>query len=172
MPSCRQCRTAGIGATSTKALAAGIPVAEYRTALPPTTPHSAGSSALGLTAAVNSTVASGINGQQVADRPILRCSLLPNPANKGGVAQQSEVILSAFPDRARSTTCCSGAHRRLRTVPWQSPAFHPSRRSYRLNGPSVDLGRTSRLNFARLDTSLTASHQPAGSRCSTIADGS
>jgi hypothetical protein len=38
-----------------------MPVAEYRTALPPTTPHSAGSSALGLTAAVNTTVASGIS---------------------------------------------------------------------------------------------------------------
>lgn len=49
-----------------------------------------------------------------------------------GVAPQSDLILSAFPDRARSTTCCSGAHRRLRTVPWRSPAFHPSRRSYRL----------------------------------------
>ena len=42
-------------------LAPGIPVAEYHAALPPTTPHSAGSSALGLTAAVNTTVASGIS---------------------------------------------------------------------------------------------------------------
>jgi hypothetical protein len=61
MPSCRQCRTAETGATFAAPLAAGIPVAEYRTALPPTTPHSAGGSAPGLTAAVNTTVASGIS---------------------------------------------------------------------------------------------------------------